>query len=199
MVKFNLMRKQYIIKGTVIFILLIGTFFNLNAQEVNIFDIAREGSLVQLKKVIEKDTNVINKINKSGYSPLTLACYYGNNEVAKYLIENIKDINSNSGYGTALMAAVVKKNVELTRFLLEHKADPNIADSNGTTAMHYAVIFENLDLNTQQYFQDDIDCKDIPSIEDIERPEYVTECIDPSPTPTPTITPTNTVTPTTYY
>ena len=146
MVKFNLMRKQYIIKGTVIFILLIGTFFNLNAQEVNIFDIAREGSLVQLKKVIEKDTNVINKINKSGYSPLTLACYYGNNEVAKYLIENIKDINSNSGYGTALMAAVVKKNVELTRFLLEHKADPNIADSNGTTAMHYAVIFENLEL-----------------------------------------------------
>lgn len=139
------MRKQYI-KGTVIFILLIGSFFNLNAQEVNIFDIAREGSLVQLKKAVEKDTNVINKINKSGYSPLTLACYYGNNEVAKYLIENVKDINSNSGYGTALMAAVVKKNVELTRFLLEHKADPNIADSNGTTAMHYAVIFENLEL-----------------------------------------------------
>lgn len=139
------MKKKYI-KTTIFFIFLLNTFFTFNAQEVSVFDIAREGSLVQLKKIVEKDANIINKIDKNGYAPLTLACYYSNNEVAKYLIENVKDINSNSGYGTALMAAVVKKNVELTALLLAHKADPNIVDSNGTTAMHYAVIFQNLEL-----------------------------------------------------
>lgn len=138
--------KKKNIKTTIFFIFLLNTFFTLSAQEVSVFDVAREGSLVQLKKIVQKEANIINEIDKNGYAPLTLACYYGNNEVAKYLIENVKDINSNSGYGTALMAAVVKKNIELTGFLLEHKADPNIVDSNGTTAMHYAVIFENVEL-----------------------------------------------------
>ena len=36
--------------------------------------------------------------------------------------------------------------------------------------------FENLDLKTQQYFQDELDCKDIPHINDLERPVYDVDC-----------------------
>jgi len=113
----------------------------INAQETSIFDIAREGTLEQLKSAVKKDANIINKISKDGYVPLTLACYYSNNEVAKYLIENVKDVNSKSGYGTPLMAATVKKNTELVKLLLNKKANPNATDQNGSTALHFSVIF----------------------------------------------------------
>ena len=112
-------------------------------QEISIFDIARTGTLKQLLSAEKNNPNIINETSKEGYSPLTLACYYGNNEVAKHLIKNVEDINSKSGYGTPLMAATVKKNVALVKLLLENKANPNIADQNGSTALHFSVIFSD--------------------------------------------------------
>ncbi len=117
-----------------------------NAQENAIFDIARHGTLEQLKEAMKSDANVINILSKDGYSSLTLACYYSNNEVAKYLIEHVKDVNSKSGYGTPLMAATVKKNTELIELLLKKNADPNATDQNGSTALHFSVIFSYEDI-----------------------------------------------------
>jgi ankyrin repeat protein len=111
------------------------------SQEKSIFDIARSGSLQELKAAEKKNPDIINKVSKEGYSPLTLSCYSGNNEVAKYLINNVKDINAKSGYGTPLMAAVVKNKKELVSLLIEKKANVNVTDPNGTSALHYAVMF----------------------------------------------------------
>lgn len=119
---------------------------NLYSQENSIFDIARKGNLEQLKLAMKSDPKIVNKVSKEGYSPLTLACYYSNNEVAKHLINNVDDIDSKSGYGTPLMAATVKKNVEIIKLLLEHGANPNIADQNGSTALHFSVIFNYIDI-----------------------------------------------------
>ncbi len=136
------MKQHYYQKHIVlIFCFFITSLSTIKAQEVSIFDIARTGTLEQLKSAVKKDANSINKTSKEGYSPLTLACYYGNNEVAKYLIKNVKDVNSKSGYGTPLMAATVKRNVELVKLLLEYKANPNAVDQNGSTALHFSVIF----------------------------------------------------------
>lgn len=93
------------------FIALVTIFYfsNSYAQGPSVFDIARSGSLSDLKQIIKKDKNIINSISQEGYSALTLACYYNNNDVATYLIKNVEDINSKSSYGTPLMAASVKK------------------------------------------------------------------------------------------
>ncbi|MCY1381928.1 Ankyrin repeats (many copies) [compost metagenome] len=61
-------------------------------------------------------------------------------------MQQVKDINTASGMGTALMAATVKGNVEIVKKLLENKADPNIRDSNGTTALIYAAIFKKYEI-----------------------------------------------------
>ena len=85
------------------------SFSSVKAQESSIFDIARNGSLMEIKALTKNNPDIINNISKEGYSALILACYYSNNDVATYLIEHVKDINSKSGYGTPLMAATVKK------------------------------------------------------------------------------------------
>ena len=128
-------------KNSLLILVFLCYLSTLKAQESSIFDIARSGSLNELKSLIKKDLNIINKISKEGYSALTLACYYSNNEIANYLIKHVKDINSKSSYGTPLMAATIKKNSYLTKLLLENNADPNLSDKNNSTALHYSVIF----------------------------------------------------------
>ncbi|MFN7676501.1 ankyrin repeat domain-containing protein [Flavobacterium sp.] len=118
----------------------------LAQDEAAVFDIARKGTVEQAKAILKANPNAFNTINADGYSPLILACYRGNNEVAKLLIENGSDINGNSKMGTPLMACVVKGNNEIAKFLIEKKADIHLADTNGTTPIIYATNFKNYEV-----------------------------------------------------
>lgn len=113
----------------------------LAAQDV--FDHARSGDLEALKTLINAEPDLAHSTNEQGYSPLILACYYDQTEVVSYLLDSCQvDINAGSGMGTALMAAAVKRNTDLGLLLLSHDADPNLTDANGTTALHYATMFQ---------------------------------------------------------
>lgn len=119
---------------------------NFSFSQLSVFDVARKGTLQEIESLYKANPDAINQVNESGNSPLILACYKGNEEVAKFLIKNVKEINYNTGMGTALMAAIVKGNESLTKHLLENKADVNLTDANGTTALMYAVQFQNVAL-----------------------------------------------------
>lgn len=132
-------------------LLIIGIFLSFSvasAQEKakSIFDIARTGTLAEVKDLMKQDPDIINKTNENGFSPLILACYRGNTEVAKFLMDNVKDINYKSQEGTALAGLSVKYNKDLTAYLLSKNADPNIADSTGATPLFWAVKFGNKEL-----------------------------------------------------
>ncbi|MET0758889.1 MAG: ankyrin repeat domain-containing protein [Flavobacterium sp.] len=121
-------------------------FFQTGFSQQDIFDVARKGTVEEVKTIMKQNPDAINSINDAGYSPLILACYKGNVAVASFLIKKVKDINGNSSMGTPLMAAVVKGNKEIVQALLENKANPNITDPNGTTALIYASMFKNHDI-----------------------------------------------------
>ncbi|NNL16956.1 MAG: ankyrin repeat domain-containing protein [Flavobacteriaceae bacterium] len=129
-----------------IFFLLIFIGFSQVYSQSDIFDASRKGQLNEVISIYSKNPEVINLTNTEGYSPLILACYHGNEEVVRFILDKANNINGTSNYGTPLMAAVVKGNLNIVEMLLERKADTNIADSNGTTAMHYAVMFKNYDV-----------------------------------------------------
>jgi len=114
----------------------------LQAQDADIFAIARTGTSDQAARLLKSDAKLANAVNADGYTPLILACYRSNNEVAGLLLENGADIDAVSGMGTALMASVVKNNEEMARHLIEKKANPNLTDGNGMTALLYAVMFK---------------------------------------------------------
>ena len=112
-------------------------------SQSDIFDASRKGQLNEVISLYSKNPEVINLTNAEGYSPLILACYHGNEEVVRFLLDKANNINVTSNYGTPLMAAIVKGNLKIVEMLLDRKADTNVADANGTTAMHYAVMFRN--------------------------------------------------------
>lgn len=112
-----------------------------NAQS-NVFDISRSGTLEEIRAIYCSTPEAINSKNKNGHTPLILACYNGNIPVAKFLVEKVDNVDEKSDDGSALMAATVKGQLELVELLLQKNANPNLTDLNGTTALHYAVMFE---------------------------------------------------------
>ncbi|AWH86539.1 ankyrin repeat domain-containing protein [Flavobacterium album] len=110
-------------------------------QQKNVFDIARNGTLKEIENSFINDPDTINTIDPNGFTPLILACYHGNKDVALFIAQKAKDINYKSAMGTALMAAVVKGDAEIVKELINLKANTDSCDANGKTALIYAVFF----------------------------------------------------------
>ncbi len=116
---------------------------SVGQQVTDVFEVARKGTISQAEAIVKANPKAFNVINENGFSPLILACYRGNNEVAKFIISQGADINAKSDMGSALMACIVKGNNEIAQFLIANKADLNLVDNQGTTALMYAVQFKN--------------------------------------------------------
>lgn len=129
-----------------VFFISIMSFGQEKTKGKDVFDVARSGTVDEMKALIQKKTDTINATNTMGFTPLILACYRGNTDVAVYLVDKVKDLNYSSSSGTALSAAVVKGNLFLANILLENKANPDIADQNGLTPLIYAIQFKNKEL-----------------------------------------------------
>lgn len=133
-------------KNTIILAVILLSLPSFCQEIISVFDIARKGTVEQAKAKIKENAKAFDVVNDEGYSPLVLACYRGNNEVAKFIIDHCSDINGSSKMGTSLMASIVKGNNEIATLLINKKAELNIADENGTTALIYAVMFKNSDI-----------------------------------------------------
>lgn len=130
-------------KKLVFVYLLVFSLHSLQAQTTpDIFDAARSGTVETVKNILAKDKSLINAVSPQGYTLLLLATYRGNNEVASYLIDNGANINLTTGFGTIVMAAIVKKNTAILEKLIAAKADINAADEKGVTPLMLAVQFQ---------------------------------------------------------
>ena len=127
-------------------ILMVFTFSSFAQGEKTVFDIARTGTLEQISSLFKQNPKIVDAVNEAGYSPLILACYRGNTEVAKFLINNGADLNYNTSMGTPLMAAVVKNNTEIVNLLVNKNVNVEQKDANGTTALIYASMFKNYEI-----------------------------------------------------
>ncbi|MBO4675464.1 MAG: ankyrin repeat domain-containing protein, partial [Elusimicrobiaceae bacterium] len=97
------------------------------------------GNTKRVKKILKKGVDV-NKRDKNGNLPLTLAARDGNEEIVKLLLDKGADVNAKNDIGnTALIYAVQNEHVEMVKLLLEKGADVNAKDSSSKTALIYAV------------------------------------------------------------
>lgn len=128
--------------GKITLLIFFLTCATLSAQD-DVFSIARNGTVAQMEQLYKKNPKIINTENEYGYSPFVVACYNGNAKMVAYLVDKIEDINGISKYGTPLMAAVYKRDEAIVDILLKNGADVNKGDDGGTTALHYATLFNN--------------------------------------------------------
>lgn len=137
------MKKNKLKKIIFALILSINTLFS---QDINCFDVARNGNLSDIKSLYARDNRIINFVDDKGSSMLILACYYGNKDVSNFLLDNNADINYVSRSGTALMASVVKGHFDMVDALLLKGANVDLVDDNGITALMLAVQFNNIEM-----------------------------------------------------
>lgn len=133
-------------KVILIIAVLVSALCNAQIKPKDVFDTARSGTVDEMKALMKIKKDTINAVNPMGFTPLILACYRGNMEVAEFLIKNVKNVDYDSSSGTALTAVAVKGHTRLAKALLEKGANPNIADPTGITPLIYATEFENIEL-----------------------------------------------------
>jgi len=81
----------------------------------------------------------INKIDKTGKTPLIIAAYSNYENIIEVLIEKGEDLNAQDKDGkTALIWASYYGYERIVKALLSKGADKNIKDNNGNSALDYA-------------------------------------------------------------
>ena len=119
---------------------------SLKAQDKNVFDVARKGTLIEMEAIYKQKTELVDAVNDNKATPLILACYRNNEAVALYLTDKVSNINYNSGMGTALMAAIMSGNKVIIQKLISKKADLDQQDIQGKTALIYAAFNNNFEI-----------------------------------------------------
>ena len=147
---------------------------NPNIQEVcgnsPLHIVSRNGDLQCVKLVIETSTVRVdpNLTNRRKQTALFLACDYGHQNIAEYLLTkvecnpNVQDIHGN----TPLHIASRNGHLQCMKLIIEAgtvRVDPNLTNKNNQTALHLAS--ENGHRNITEYLLTHTTCN--PNIQDI--------------------------------
>lgn len=112
-----------------------------HVSHLDIHEACALGYLNEVKRCIEEDGKNLERHSSDGFTPLILACYFDNFEIARWLIENgaDPDLRANNQSGVSpLNSAVAASSQEIVELLLEAGADPDAAQQSGITPLHSA-------------------------------------------------------------
>ena len=120
-------------------------------KDIDIFDIARSGDVIKLKEImtiLNRNHDAlaidawINSKNAKGHSPLMLAIYNSNLDIAHYLISQGADVNAEDfNRNTILMGAAFKGNIEAIELLIKNGARISSVNYNNLSAEDWAIMF----------------------------------------------------------
>lgn len=107
---------------------------------------AIEKNYSKLVNLLLQADNLVDEKNHLGQTALFVASVLGHEEIVDILIEHGANINKTNIKlnQTALMIASLCGYTQIVKKLLQAKADPNLEDSQGRTALSAAVLKDNL-------------------------------------------------------
>ena len=110
--------------------------------------IAAQNGFPKIVELLVRNGAGVNLALDDGTSPLCAAAFRGNIEVVKRLLEapDIRVDHTTHEQVTALAYATTHGHVDVVKFLLDKKADPNIADDEGVAPLHIACIYGFTDI-----------------------------------------------------
>jgi len=118
-------------------------------QDLNLFEAAASGKFDEVAHLIFVAPEKINDYSSNGFTALGLASYFGNEEVARYLVLKGANVNlpSNNGLNVfPLHSAIAANNLNISKMLIENNAFINISQQSGVTPLHSAAQNGNVEL-----------------------------------------------------
>jgi ankyrin repeat protein len=109
--------------------------------ELTIFAAAAVGRLDRVQEAVQEWPGWVNEHSRDGFTPLQLACFFGHEETALWLMDQGADINAvakNKQQIRPVHAAAANGNLTLLRALLERGADVNARQEGDFTPLHEA-------------------------------------------------------------
>ena len=118
-----------------------------NEAYLSLHSAIRDAKVDEVTLIISCGENVINQLDKYGWTPLTLAAKKGFCEIAAMLIKEKADINAPDGNGaTPITVAIKECRKGIVLLLLESGVDINQQDADGYLPIHHAIIQGNEDI-----------------------------------------------------
>lgn len=114
----------------------------IGAQDI--FDAVRNGDLAKVKELVEKDPQLVKAKNARQSTPLHVAVDLNNEPIARYLIENGADVNTEgSPVFSPLYNAVSRGYLEVAELLVKGGADLD-RPTLGMSLLHTAVMAKSI-------------------------------------------------------
>src|ERR1700675_1533450 len=110
-------------------------------KALDIFEAATLGRLDRLKQCLHDDPSAINSCSKDGFTALHFACFFGQPDAARLLIEGgaaVDAVAANPPQARPFHSAPPPPNLEAARLLLEHGAPVNARQQAGWVPIHAA-------------------------------------------------------------
>jgi ankyrin repeat protein len=108
---------------------------------LDVFAACMAGAKDRVLKLIDENPELVGAYSHDGWTPLHLACFFGQPDVAEALISRGADVRArshNPAQNAPLHAAAAGRNKDTVRVLLEHGAEVNARQEGGWTALHAA-------------------------------------------------------------
>jgi len=100
-------------------------FYGSTGVSQTVHELARTGTVESVKALLDKDPSSVNRLSERGITPFVLACYRGNNDVAKLLAQRGADIRYCAAEGSAIYGIIFKNNLEMLLFILDQGVSPD--------------------------------------------------------------------------
>ena len=125
----------------------IGNVLIAKGAKLDLFEASMTGKIDIVRDLISRKQIGADAYSSDGFSALHLAAFFGNPEVAEYLVSNGADVNQVARNLTKVMplhSAVAHGQVEIAKMLLKHGANVNARQEGGFTPLHAAAFGGNL-------------------------------------------------------
>lgn len=115
--------------------------FLKHGAKADVFEACALGDLETVRKLTAADRALVNAFSADGFYPLGLAAFFGHRAIVELLLKSGADVKTaarNTQKVTALHGAVARRDVDITKLLLDAGADPNARQERGFAPLHDA-------------------------------------------------------------